>query len=223
MARQYVDNPRWPVASDDRRFNDDDLDDEQLRVEVAPRVNPYSMVALAASLIGLFPIALVFGLISFGHPRGRLLALFAMLLGIAEAATVAGLLYLSGFTAMPQITLHRQQSEVITSTPAPPPAPPTTTPSAIPTPAAAAPVSKGEACSDAQLGLIGTTTDGSTMLCLRNGNATKWSGPYTVSSTQADTGTKCVTGTDKTARTADGHALVCENNNKGAQWTTWVE
>lgn len=222
MARQYVDNPpRWPVASDDRRY-DDDLDDEQLRVEVAPRVNPYSMVALAGSLIGLFPIAIVFGLISFGHPRGRLLALFAMLLGIAEAAAVAGLLLLSGFTTMPQITLHRQHSEALTSAATPPPAPPTS--SAPPAPsAAAAPVSKGEACSDAQLGLIGAAADSSTMLCLRNGNTTKWSGPYTVSSTQADIGTKCVTGTDKTARTADGHALVCETNNKGAQWTTWVE
>ncbi|MBO0856677.1 MAG: hypothetical protein J2P18_23255, partial [Nocardia sp.] len=69
----------------------------RLRAEVQPIVNPYAIVALIAALVALFPVAIVFAFISFSHPRGRLMAMCALLLGVLEMAVgVALLLALTG-------------------------------------------------------------------------------------------------------------------------------
>ncbi|MBF6176430.1 DUF4190 domain-containing protein [Nocardia blacklockiae] len=214
------DEERWDNTQSRRRTG-------RLRVEVPPIVNPYSIIALIAALLGLFPVALVFGLISFGHPRGRAMAMFALLIGILEVVALAGALVLTGVT-LPRTSLGSEPTPtaattVVTVTAAPTTAPALTTPVAT-TPAAAAPpsVAKGETCTQAQAGLIGAGSDGSTLLCLRGGGGYRWAGPYTVTTAVHEGGTKCLPGTDTSARTTDGHALVCEGRGSGT-WTLWVE
>ncbi|MFI5778341.1 DUF4190 domain-containing protein [Nocardia sp. NPDC051570] len=211
------DEERWETPSRRRTG--------RLRVEVPPIVNPYSIVALVAALLGLFPVAIVFGFISFSHPRGRVMALFALMIGVAEVVALAGVVVLSGVT-LPRPALRSDPASVGTTIVTVASPPPTAT---APTYAAPAPttsasvqpttVTKGEVCTEAQAALIGTTADGSTLLCLSGTSGYRWNGPYTVSTAVYTGGTKCNPATDKTGRTADDHALVCERNI----WTLWVE
>ncbi|MFF0489060.1 DUF4190 domain-containing protein [Nocardia sp. NPDC004068] len=235
------DEDRWEAARNRRRAaepEEERWEDERweppgrrrtgrLRVEVPPIVNPYAIVALVAALVGLFPVAIVFGLISFSHPRGRAMALFALMIGVAEVMLLAGVIVLSGFT-LPRPELRGASTTVATTVVTVASQPPTTT-AAPPSFAAPAPtssatltptvVTKGETCAETQAALIGTAADGGTLLCLRGGSGYRWSGPYAVSTAVNSVGAKCVPSTDKTARTADGRALVCERN----VWTLWVE
>ncbi|MFJ1459139.1 DUF4190 domain-containing protein [Nocardia sp. N2S4-5] len=214
------DEERWDNTQSRRRTG-------RLRVEVPPIVNPYSIIALIAALLGLFPVALVFGLISFGHPRGRAMAMFALLIGILEVVVLAGVLVLSGVT-VPRTVLRSDPTPasattVVTVTAAPTSAPAlTTTVAAAPAPVAPPAVAKGEACTQADAGRIGSGSDGGTLLCLRGGSGYRWAGPYTVTTAVHEGGTKCIPGTDTTARTTDGHALVCEGRGSGT-WSLWVE
>ncbi|RDI48225.1 DUF4190 domain-containing protein [Nocardia mexicana] len=215
-----ADEERWESTQSRRRTG-------RLRVEVPPIVNPYSIIALIAALLGLFPVALVFGLISFGHPRGRAMAMFALLIGILEVVVLAGVIVLSGVT-LPRTAFGSDPTPTaattvvtVAATPTPPPVP--TTAVAPPTAAGPPTVAKGEACTQAQAGLIGAAADGSTLLCLRGGGAYRWAGPNTVSTAVHEGGSKCIPGTDTTARTTDGHALVCEGQGRGGTWSLWVE
>jgi hypothetical protein len=59
------------------------------RIELDPQpaldpVNPYAVVALVAGLLGLFPVAIVFGMLAFTHRGGRGLAVSALVLGALE-------------------------------------------------------------------------------------------------------------------------------------------
>lgn len=70
----------------------------QPRVEPAPTldpINPYAVVALVAALLGIFPVAIVFGLISFSHRGGRGLAVSALVLGLLEVVALIGGLLLA--------------------------------------------------------------------------------------------------------------------------------
>ncbi|WP_280268593.1 DUF4190 domain-containing protein [Nocardia wallacei] len=215
-----ADEERWENTQNRRRTG-------RLRVEVPPIVNPYSIIALIAALLGLFPVALVFGLISFSHPRGRAMAMFALLIGILEVVVLAGVVVLSGVTlprtAWGSDPTPTAATTVVTVAATPPPAPVPTT--AVAPPAAAGPpaVVKGEPCTQAQAGLIGAASDGSTLLCLRGTGGYRWAGPNTVSTAVHEGGSKCIPGTDTTARTTDGHALVCEGQGRGGTWSLWVE
>ncbi|WP_280255504.1 hypothetical protein [Nocardia wallacei] len=218
---EYWESPaeRWDNTQSRRRTG-------RLRVEVPPIVNPYSIIALIAALLGLFPVALVFGLISFGHPRGRAMAMFALLIGMLEVVVLAGVLVLTGVT-VPRTVLRSHPTPasattVVTVTAAPASAPPPTTTAATPAPAAPPAVAKGETCTQADAGRIGAAPDGGTLLCLRGGSGYRWAGPYTVTTAVHEGGTKCIPGTDTTARTTDGHALVCEGRGSGT-WSLWVE
>jgi hypothetical protein len=198
-------------------------------VEVPPIVNPYSIVALAAALIGLFPVAIVFGLISFSHPRGRVMALFALLFGIVELMALTGVVMLSGARIPhPHWNAWSSADNVVVTTAAPAvtpaPTPPPITAAPI-TPSSTAPITvdRGQMCAQTDAALIGAANDGTTVLCLHGTNGYRWTGPYTVSTTVAEGGGKCLAGIDKTARTADGHALVCEGQNGRSTWTLWVE
>ncbi|NKY85386.1 DUF4190 domain-containing protein [Nocardia veterana] len=220
---------RWDSAPGRRRTG-------RLRVEVPPIVNPYAIVALVAALLGLFPVAIVFGLIAFSHPRGRVMAMSALLLGLAEVLILAAALVLSGI-ALPHTTLRTVPAALstdtgtATTTTTHPVVPTTTvaTPSstAAPTTTAAptGPVSaaKGEVCTQAQAALIGAATDGSTLLCLHGSGGYRWTGPYSVSTAVYEGGAKCDPTIDKTARTPDGHALVCEGQGRTSIWSLWVE
>ncbi|WP_062994984.1 DUF4190 domain-containing protein [Nocardia mikamii] len=223
-----AEDDRWDSAPNRRRTG-------RLRVEVPPIVNPYAIVALVAALLGLFPVAIVFGLIAFSHPRGRVMAMSALLLGLAEVLVLAAALVLSGVT-LPHTTLGTVpaalSTDTVTSNTAvsrtaaptavvtPPPTPPATTTA---TPAGPVSAAKGEVCTQAQAGLIGSASDGATLLCLHGSSGYRWTGPYSVSTAVYEGGAKCDAGLDKTARTPDGHALVCEGQGRSSIWSLWVE
>lgn len=220
-----AEDDRWDSAPNRRRTG-------RLRVEVPPIVNPYAIVALVAALLGLFPVAIVFGLIAFSHPRGRVMAMSALLLGLAEVLVLAAALVLSGVTlphttlgtvpaALSTVTSNTAASRTVapTTVVTPPPTPPATTAA----PAGPVSAAKGEVCTQAQAGLIGSATDGTTLLCLHGSSGYRWTGPYSVSTAVYEGGAKCDPGLDKTARTPDGHALVCEGQGRSSIWSLWVE
>ncbi|WP_067884691.1 hypothetical protein [Nocardia vaccinii] len=240
--RQAAADDGYETGQTRRRAPATDLDDDyhesapsrrrsgRLRVEVPPIVNPYSIVALVAALLVLFPVAIVFGLISFTHPRGRMMALFALLLGAAEATALVGLLALSGVTLPHSPFRFQADSTPVTqtaTTPATagdvPPLQVTVSTAAPTTSADRTAVAQGQVCTQAQAALIGATSDGTTLLCLKGSSGYRWTGPYTVSTAVYDNGSKCNAAGDKSARTADGHALVCEGQGRSAAWTLWVE
>lgn len=189
-----------------------------------PRVNPYAMVALAAALVLLFPIAIVFGLLSFGHPRGRGIATFALLLGIVEVAVVAtvAMVVFGGLElevpTLAQTTTTASVTTVVSSHGAP------TATGTVPVVAPAGTVvEKGTPCSADRAGLLGVAADGATLLCLRaDGNYT-WSGPFKVSGSYYSAGARCDPAVDKSGRTSDNRALVCEGKAGAATWVPWTE
>ncbi|MGW0637313.1 hypothetical protein [Nocardia salmonicida] len=214
------DGQRWPQVSSEGvgggRRND------------LPRVNPYAMVALAAALVLLFPIAIVFGLLSFGHPRGRGIALLALLLGITEVAVAAaiGLAVFGGLdVSVPALagsstTTPRPVSVTSQATP--------TTTEAVPVTSPAAGIEKGSVvekgteCAAEKAGLLGVAADGATLLCLRGAGGYSWSGPFRVSGSYYTAGAKCDPSVDKSGRTSDNHALVCEGKGSAAVWSPWT-
>ncbi|MEU4311628.1 hypothetical protein [Nocardia sp. NPDC024068] len=215
----------------------DDRFDDLPPHETRPVVNPYAIVALVAALLLLFPVAIVFGLIAFGHPRGRLMAFAALVLGLAEIALLAALIL------MPRDDIPDVLSRIGTAvgdaagtSAAPDPAAETTT-VAAPTPSAvssiAPPTSRpaaesGAAAPAAERGtpcpepaLVGTGSDGGTLLCLTDAASVtgyEWAGPFRVADRVGVEGARCGAEASTTARTSDGHALVCENGN----WALWV-
>ncbi|MFF2083185.1 hypothetical protein ACFVVM_05390 [Nocardia sp. NPDC058176] len=232
MARyeEWDDDPEDEV--DDRRWNGqrwphatpagaDGLGGAQ------PRVNPYAMVALAAALVLLFPIAIVFGLLSFGHPRGRGIAVFALLLGITEVAALAvvGLAMFGGLDVeLPNL------ATTTTSTPASAQGAPSATVVPVVSPTDDRPadpgigvVEKGTACPAERVGLLGVAADGATLLCLRGTDGYTWSGPYRVAGSYYTEGARCDPSVDKSGRTSDNRALVCEGSGSTGAWVPWTE
>ncbi|MET8873765.1 hypothetical protein [Nocardia sp. NPDC004604] len=213
---------RWPEtepANRSRRAG-------RLRVEVPPIVNPYAVVALVAALLGLFPVAIVFGFIAFSHPRGKTMAVCALLLGVIEVVGIAGYVVLSGgnfsdalsgANRTPTVSSVALPSTIAqTAVPQPTVAPTVVAPPVTTTAPSTATPKKGTVCTEP--GRIGTGADGSTLLCLASGGVYQWNGPYTIGGTVAEAGTKC-DGSTKSARTADGRALTCESK----AWVLWTE
>ncbi|WP_280417407.1 hypothetical protein [Nocardia carnea] len=202
-----------------------------------PIVNPYAVVALVAALVLLFPVALVFGLIAFTHPRGRFMAFAAFLLGAFEAALLVAFVVLpdnrvsdmyarvgdalgvsAGSEAAaggpPENTVGSATAVSIPAPPSAPPAPPSR-------PSVAAPVAAEQDTACPEPALIGAAADGTTLLCLAGtGSVTgyQWSGPYRVDAAVRDEGGECTVGAGATARTTAGQALVCEDGT----WVLWV-
>lgn len=218
---------RWPEVEREPRGLDPVRDEP-------PIVNPYAVVALVAALLGLFPVAIVFGLIAFSYPRGKAMALFALLLGMAEVAALAAVLVLgtgvltdavnrTGKQAAPELSVVPATVRTTTTTA---PAPSSTTPAtSTDAPVTGTPV-KGAACSESQVGVIGTAADGATLLCLFSPGVNggyRWAGPHPISSTVQQTGTTCDPAKAKSARTTDGRALVCEGQGRNAMWVPWTE
>lgn len=205
-----------------------------------PVVNPYAIVALAAALLLMFPVAVVFGLLAFGHPRGKLMASTAVLLGAAEVTAVVAVIVLPGnpiSEMMSRVENHLAQGSdpavyeppasptVGRSTDMPVPTAPATVEPPVDTttaPARAAIAESGVSCSRA--GLIGTTESGTTLLCLSDSSSStgyRWTGPYRVAEGIEEAGSDC-RGNATTARTSDGRALVCEETGSGGIWTLWT-
>ncbi|MFC6010550.1 hypothetical protein [Nocardia lasii] len=210
------DGQRWPQVSDEEAARGRHGD--------PPRVNPYAMVALAAALVLLFPIAIVFALLSFGHPRGRGIAVLALLLGISEVALAAaiGMAVFGGWdVSVPTMA----QASASPTVPAPSHGAPTATEAAVPvtSPAEhAGVVEKGTTCAAEKVGLLGVAADGATLLCLRVGGDYTWAGPFKVSGSYYTEGANCDAALDKTGRTSQNYALVCEGKGSAAVWTAWT-
>lgn len=223
---------RWAEPEEERwpQVRPEDRDGGDFR----PIVNPYAIVALVAALLALFPIAIIFGLIAFSHPKGKGMATLAVLLGLAEVTAVAAFIVLGGSLAdgigtddMP-FAAQADASPVATTTTVVSLAP--TTPNALPTAAVIATTqiaaTKGTGCAEAQVGAIGQSADGGTLLCLAVTGSTgkyQWAGPYNVGTGQFDAGTTCDPTVSKSGRTADGRALVCEGTGRSGKWTAWTE
>lgn len=218
-----------------------DYGDDPLVETDRPIVNPYAVVALVAALVLLFPVALVFGLIAFTHPRGRFMAFTAFLLGAMEAALLVAFVVLprdrasdmysrigdalgvttGSATAAADPTEGTVDSDTASFIPAAPGAPPTEPPVTRAAPEIAAPVVAERDTACPEPALIGAATDGTTLLCLaRTGSVTgyQWSGPHRIDAAVHDEGGDCAAGTGATARTAAGRALVCEDGI----WALWV-
>ncbi|MGW5381898.1 hypothetical protein [Nocardia sp. NPDC003963] len=227
--------PRSGRAPDDF----DDRPDEPYRYEDRPVVNPYAIVALVAALILIFPVAIVFGLIAFGHPRGRFMAFTALLLGILEVAVLAAFVLLprdssggvlarvgdvvgeaTGGQRATESTGSATPEISATTRTAVPTESPAVTESSVPRSGAGAAPPVAEADTPCpEPGLLGVGSDGGTLLCLTDAASVtgyQWSGPFRVAETVREVGVSC-TGA-ATARTAAGYALVCE----GGTWTLWA-
>ncbi|MFD3701680.1 hypothetical protein ACFWUP_00890 [Nocardia sp. NPDC058658] len=213
------DGQRWPQVSSDGGAGGRGRDQ--------PRVNPYAMVALAAALVVLFPIAIVFGLLSFGHPRGRGIAVLALLLGISEAA-VAVAIGLAVFGGLDVTVPTLAQTQSVTTTPLPVSVTSHGTPTATEAVPATSPVekasvvAKGTECAAEKAGLLGVAADGATLLCLQGPKGYTWSGPFRVSGSYYTAGARCDPSVDKSGRTSDNHALVCEGKGSAAVWAPWT-
>jgi hypothetical protein len=238
---------RWPEVPPDRdeepprtgrrRDEYDDWPEEPSLHGERPIVNPYAIVALVAALILVFPVAIVFGLIAFGHPRGRFMAATAIMLGVGEVALLTALVLLPRDTpggvfsrfddAVGEVTGGQRTAErpaspaAGTSASAQTSSPGRSAPAQPSVPAsgaAAAPPAAEVDTACPEPALLGIAADGGTLLCLTDSASVtgyQWSGPYRVAETVRAEDMSC-TGT-ATARTAAGYALVCENGI----WTLW--
>ncbi|MEU1981317.1 hypothetical protein [Nocardia sp. NPDC019395] len=249
---------RWPEVPQDRddqpprpgrrRFDEpDELDDiDEAIYADRPIVNPYSIVALVAALLLLFPVAIVFGLIAFTHPRGRLMAFCAFVLGMLETALLVALILLphdrvsevfsqvgdavgavagsetaAGDPSAP-VTPGAVQSAAV-SIPAPSTGPASPQPTAPgTTPQLAAPAAAAELdrpCPEPAL--VGAAAAGDTLVCLADTASVtgyRWAGPHRIAGDIGEEGDTCVAGGGATARTPAGYALVCE----GGVWVLWT-
>ncbi|MFI7000916.1 DUF4190 domain-containing protein [Nocardia sp. NPDC050175] len=235
---------RWPAAGEEEQWVEQEPEERwqepapsrrrtgRLRVEIPPIVNPYAIVALVAALVGLFPVAIVFGFIAFSHPRGRVMAMFALLIGVAEVTALAGLVVVSG-NMLPDSLTRADKSVASLSATATVNQLPQPTATVAPTPVATTTASpsttnqsnlkKGASCTEGQVGQIGSGADGGTLICLGSGSSYLWAGPYTVSTVVQQAGAKCDGTAAKTGRTADGRALVCEPATRSGTWVLWTE
>lgn len=59
-------------------------------------INPYAVISLVAALLGLFPVAIVFGILAFWRPAGRGIAIAGLVLGVLEALATAAVVYSAG-------------------------------------------------------------------------------------------------------------------------------
>lgn len=69
-----------------------DLSKDATRRPVDP-INPYAVISLVAALLGLFPVAIVFGILAFWRPAGRGIAIAGLVLGVFEALVTAAVVY----------------------------------------------------------------------------------------------------------------------------------
>ncbi len=69
-----------------------DLSKDVTRPPLHPS-NPYAVISLAAALLGLFPVAIVFAALAFARPGGRGIAIAGLVLGIVEALATAAIVY----------------------------------------------------------------------------------------------------------------------------------
>lgn len=196
-------------------------------------VNPYAVIALVAALLGLFPVAIVFGILAFWRPAGRGLAIAALVLGAIEAIAVATVIYGfgTGLTADDSTNAAVYQDYSLPATPleAPPTSvivPSLTTPPPVETtvevteePPLALP-SVDESC-DPTVDNHATSSDGTFLKCAYAGRSTaRWvrSAPIIA---YAEQGESCDPSARGIAVSPEGLDMVCVSNG-GGDAGNWV-
>lgn len=79
-------------------------------------VNPYAVISLVAALLGLFPVAIVFGILAFWRPAGRGIAIAGLAIGMIELLVLATVVY--GFGSLTPRTSASVETIVPYSLPA---------------------------------------------------------------------------------------------------------
>lgn len=195
-------------------------------------INPYAVIALVAALLGLFPVAIVFGILAFRRPAGRGLAIAGLVIGAIEALVVATAVYGfgTGLTAddSTNATVYQDYSLPVTQLEAPPTTvivPSPTTPSPVETmievteePPLALPA-VDDPC-DPAVDNHATTSDGTFLKCAYAGRSTaRWvrSAPIIA---YADQGSSCDPSARGIAVSPDGMDMVCVSNggDQGGYW-----
>lgn len=95
-------------------------------------INAYAVISLVAALLGLFPVAIVFGVLAFTRPAGRGIAIAGLLIGILELAA----LLLAFFGVASAFTDDSDSNTTVTSSdyePSVPTVETTSTTTAVPT------------------------------------------------------------------------------------------
>jgi hypothetical protein len=195
--------------------------------------NPYAVIALVAALLGLFPVAIVFGILAFWRPAGRGVAIAGLVLGAIEAIVVATVVYGfgTGLTAddSTNATVYQDYSLPATPLEAPPttvivpslttPPPAETTIGATEEPPLALPA-VDDHC-DPAVDNHATSSDGTFLKCAYAGRSTaRWvrSAPIIA---YADQGASCDPSARGIAVSSGGVDMVCVSNG-GGEGGYWV-
>ncbi|WP_052083250.1 MULTISPECIES: DUF4190 domain-containing protein [Nocardiaceae] len=187
-------------------------------------INPYAVIALVAALLGLFPVAIVFGILAFWRPAGRGLAIAAVVLGAIEALVVATVVYGfgTGLTADDSTNAAVYQDYSLPATPAEAPPASVVVPSLTTPPAAETTIEMteepplalpavDESC-DPAVDNHATSSDGTFLKCAYAGRSTaRWvrSAPIIA---YAEQGESCDPSAPGIAVSPDGVDMVCVSN-----------
>lgn len=229
---------RTTAPTADYYYDDDDDPREPL-----PIVNPYAIIALVAALVALFPIAIVFSLISFTFPRGRGMGWSALILGCLQLGALLTVVVIgsqafdealsssSGSSARLTAYTTPLAPIVQTATSATPSSVDATTTAELPTltTPAARPASN-EPCNEPMR--ITTGTDGNAMVCSGGGGVPRPVWQSTGKPLQPgihDEGEGCnPSTTTRFGQNSAGHVVECLNPQRqpgqgsSGQWTTDV-
>ncbi|RRQ26209.1 DUF4190 domain-containing protein [Rhodococcus sp. Eu-32] len=193
---------------------------------------PYAVIALVAALLGLFPVAIVFGILVFWRPGGRGLAIAGLAFGVIEALLAAIVVYGlgAGLTAEDSTASTAFQDYSLPATPmSPPPTvftvpslttlPPAPTTTRVPDePVPVLPV-VDQTC-DPAVDNHATAADGTFMKCAYAGRSTaRWvqSAPIIA---YADQSSACDPSVRGIAVSPEGLDMVCVSNldSDGGYW-----
>ncbi|WP_328856628.1 DUF4190 domain-containing protein [Williamsia herbipolensis] len=202
-------------------------------------INVYAVISLVAALLGLFPVAIVFGILAFTRPAGRGIAVAGLVLGVLELAALLVVLFgmASAFTDdtdsdtgqtvassvfEPFIPTAESASSTTSETSTPSQTTPSPTAEASPLPTSG-PV-LNESCSEGQASVIATDANtGQNIVCtfLGAGGGYKWVQTAEVSPGTHERGDSCDPATDRVGRTAAGTALICVSEVNGGSGGSW--
>ncbi|OZE88842.1 hypothetical protein CH298_16590 [Rhodococcoides fascians] len=191
-------------------------------------VNPYAVISLVAALLGLFPVAIVFGILAFWRPAGRGIAVAGLAIGVIELLVVATVVY--GFGSLTPSTPASVETIVPYSLPATalftvppttePPTPVETTVDATGAPSAALPEVDGPC--DPGVDNHGTSADGTFLKCTYAGSTrAHWVQSAPIIDGNAEAGSECDPAARGIALSPDGFDMFCVSDgaNGGGYWS----
>lgn len=193
-------------------------------------INPYAVISLVSALLGLFPVAIVFGVLAFWRPAGRGIAVAGLAIGVIEALAVATVLYGFGSLAasdestsdtafadssLPATTYALPSTAFTLPSVTTPPPPMETTVEATEEPIAASP-EVDETC-DPTVDNHATSSDGMFMKCTYAGSTrAHWVRSAPIIDSYAENGSACDPSVTGLAVSSDGLDMVCVSNGDGS-------